>query len=72
MIRLHVGRFELILIISTLLASVVIAEDWTRWRGPRQDGISQERGLLKQWPAEGPKTFMDCKAWWWIFIDGGF
>ena len=29
--------------------------DWPQWRGPQRDGISQERGLLKQWPAGGPK-----------------
>lgn len=29
--------------------------DWPQWRGPARDGISQESGLLKQWPAEGPK-----------------
>ena len=29
--------------------------DWPQWRGPRRDGISQERGLLKQWPTGGPK-----------------
>ncbi len=29
--------------------------DWPQWRGPERDGISQEGGLLKQWPAEGPK-----------------
>ena len=30
------------------------AGDWPQWRGPNRDGISQETGLLKQWPAEGP------------------
>ena len=29
--------------------------DWPQWRGPERNGISQESGLLKQWPAEGPK-----------------
>jgi outer membrane protein assembly factor BamB len=29
--------------------------DWPQWRGPERNGISHERGLLKQWPAEGPK-----------------
>lgn len=29
--------------------------DWPQWRGPQRDGISQESGLLKQWPAGGPK-----------------
>lgn len=28
--------------------------DWPRWRGPNNDGISQEKGLLDQWPADGP------------------
>jgi outer membrane protein assembly factor BamB len=31
------------------------ASDWPQWRGPQRDGVSQESGLLKQWPAEGPK-----------------
>ena len=29
--------------------------DWPQWRGPERNGISQESGLLKQWPAAGPK-----------------
>jgi outer membrane protein assembly factor BamB len=29
--------------------------DWPQFRGPKRDGISAETGLLKQWPAEGPK-----------------
>ena len=29
--------------------------DWPQWRGPERNGISRESGLLKQWPAEGPK-----------------
>ena len=31
------------------------ASDWPQWRGPTRNGISSETGLLKQWPAEGPK-----------------
>lgn len=29
--------------------------DWPQWRGPERSGISKEGGLLKQWPAGGPK-----------------
>jgi outer membrane protein assembly factor BamB len=29
--------------------------DWPQWRGPERNGISQEKGLLKQWPVGGPK-----------------
>jgi outer membrane protein assembly factor BamB len=29
--------------------------DWPQWRGPQRNGVSQETGLLKAWPPEGPK-----------------
>ena len=29
--------------------------DWYQWRGPNRDGHSAETGLLKAWPAGGPK-----------------
>jgi outer membrane protein assembly factor BamB len=31
------------------------AADWPQWRGPVRDGTSREVGLLKQWPAGGPR-----------------
>ncbi len=42
------------------------AEDWPRWRGPRQDGISQETELLKEWPNGGPRQL------WKAQLSGGF
>ena len=30
-------------------------DDWPQWRGPKRDGVSAERGLLKDWPSGGPK-----------------
>ena len=30
-------------------------QDWPQWRGPQRTGLSVETGLLKQWPAEGPR-----------------
>jgi outer membrane protein assembly factor BamB len=29
--------------------------DWPGWRGPDRTGVSSETGLLRQWPAGGPK-----------------
>ena len=29
--------------------------DWPQWRGPDRSEVSAETGLLKQWPAGGPK-----------------
>lgn len=28
--------------------------DWPQWRGPNRDGIGLDKGLLKEWPEEGP------------------
>ncbi|HUS91717.1 MAG TPA: PQQ-binding-like beta-propeller repeat protein [Phycisphaerae bacterium] len=36
-------------------AATAPAEDWPQWRGPERTGISKETGLLKSWPADGPK-----------------
>jgi outer membrane protein assembly factor BamB len=37
------------------------AADWPQWRGPGRDGTSQETGLLKEWPKEGPKLLWQVK-----------
>jgi outer membrane protein assembly factor BamB len=43
-----------------LLAAVALGQvpsgdgDWPQWRGPNRDGISSDKGLLKEWPKEGP------------------
>ena len=31
------------------------SDDWPQWKGPQRNGTSLETGLLKQWPAGGPK-----------------
>ncbi len=42
------------LLLLVLLSTHAVAADWPGWRGPRRDGLCSERGLLKQWPEEGP------------------
>ena len=51
-------RLSLPLVIA-LLGSVSVAfaaspTDWPQWRGVNRDGRSLDKGLLTQWPAEGP------------------
>jgi outer membrane protein assembly factor BamB len=29
-------------------------DDWPQWRGVKRDGVSAEKGLLKDWPKTGP------------------
>jgi outer membrane protein assembly factor BamB len=41
--------------------------DWPQWRGLNRDGRSAETGLLKQWPASGPKL-----AWKAVGMGAGY
>src|SRR5438046_4970290 len=38
--------------------------DWPQWRGPDRADVSKESGLLKEWPAGGPKRV-------WLFKNAG-
>ena len=52
-------------VVTLGLASAIVmaarADQWPQWRGPQRNGISQETGLLKQWPADGPKLLWHAK-----------
>jgi outer membrane protein assembly factor BamB len=37
------------------IIGLATATDWPQWRGPQRTGVSQETGLLAEWPKEGPK-----------------
>lgn len=43
-------------------AVVAAAANWPQWRGPQRNGISEETGLLKEWPKEGPKLLWQVKS----------
>jgi outer membrane protein assembly factor BamB len=43
------------------VAAPASGEDWPQWRGPQRDGISKEKGLLKEWPEDGPKLLWQVK-----------
>ena len=47
-------RFTLAIAI-VLGMTVVRATDWPQWQGPNRTRISNETGLLKEWPAGGPR-----------------
>jgi outer membrane protein assembly factor BamB len=44
-----------------LVSLTALAADWPQWRGPHRDGISEEIGLLKEWPKGGPKLLWQLK-----------
>ena len=49
--------------------------EWPGWRGPRRDGKSPDTGLLKEWPAGGPKRLWDVddigKGFSTVAVSGG-
>lgn len=49
------ARMLTLSLVVFLCAVSVLAADWPQWRGPNRSGVSNETGLLKQWPAGGPK-----------------
>lgn len=36
--------------------------EWPQFRGPDRNGMSKETGLLKEWPAGGPKLLWTAKG----------
>ena len=50
-----IAAASLALITLATLGGWTQAANWAQWRGQDRDGISAEKGLLKRWPAEGPK-----------------
>ena len=44
----------LVLTIARVFAESPESFDWPQWQGPDRNAISKERGLLKEWPKDGP------------------
>jgi outer membrane protein assembly factor BamB len=46
------------------LSTLAAGSDWPQWRGSDRTDVSKETGLLKSWPADGPKRL-------WLFENAG-
>ena len=59
---------DLLLFVSIALTVTlpVRADDWPQWMGPGRDGIWRETGIVKSFPAGGPKER------WRVKIGGGY
>ena len=61
-------RLKLFLLLLAVAAgSVTIAAppappDWPQWQGPDRTGLSSETGLMKAWPAGGPKLLWSISS----------
>src|SRR5262245_37333585 len=66
--KVPASKLVLLAIVGILLqAHSARGENWPQWRGPQRDGISKETGLLKEWPADGPKLL-----WQVTYMGDGF
>lgn len=51
------------LLLALIGVSQAAAYEWPQWLGPNRDGLTEETGLLQDWPTDGPKKvwlFKDC------------
>lgn len=49
------ARHQLVLLVVLVFTPAVHAADWPQFLGPDRNAQSAEQGLLRAWPAEGPK-----------------
>jgi len=43
------------IVLFFLLSSISVYSQDAQWRGPQRNGVFADTGLLKEWPAEGPR-----------------
>jgi outer membrane protein assembly factor BamB len=53
--------FVLSVILSLLVVVSLAAAEWPAWRGPRQDGVSPETGLVSKWSPAGENLVWHVK-----------
>jgi len=49
-------RYFLLIVLITILGISSVNADWPQYLGPNKNASSDEKGLLRSWPAEGPKV----------------
>jgi outer membrane protein assembly factor BamB len=54
-------RFGSILLAAALAAAPVLANDWYQWRGPEQNGVSRETGLVDSWDPDSGENVVWTK-----------
>ena len=56
-----------LIMIALLFPVMIQAQKNSQWRGENRDGVYNETGLLKEWPADGPELL-----WKYEGLGGGF
>ncbi|HEV8292030.1 MAG TPA: PQQ-binding-like beta-propeller repeat protein [Tepidisphaeraceae bacterium] len=56
-----------VVILAFSCAIAARADDWPQWQGPERNAMSKEKGLLQEWPKDGPPL-----AWKINKLGGGY
>lgn len=64
---LHDVAFAVTIGCASLNVAAAGLFDWPQWQGPNRDAVSQETGLLQEWPKDGPPL-----AWRVEGLGGGY
>lgn len=54
------------IIFILLTTNQAFASDWPQYLGPDRNAVSSEKGLMRSWPADGPKVL------WTVPLGEGF
>lgn len=54
--------FVFVLLTGIFISGAASADDWPRWRGPNEDGVCRETGLLQSWPEGGPELLWEMNG----------
>jgi outer membrane protein assembly factor BamB len=60
------NMLKLVMVMLVLSVPALFAADWPWQYGPRRDHTSAQKGLLRTWPADGPKVL------WTVPVGAGF
>jgi len=66
-VQAYAGCLALVLTSATVFAGSPGPFDWPQWQGPDRNAVSKERGLLKEWPKDGPPLAWKIKG-----LGGGY
>ena len=57
------GRKAMLVLFAAALPAFAAdpkSDDWPQFRGPHRNDVSDDKGLLKKWPAAGPSLVWKC------------
>src|SRR5690349_1348541 len=53
---------SIVLAALSMSAPAALAGDWAQWRGPEQNGVSREKGLIDKWDPDSGENVIWKKA----------